>query len=133
MSVQPKKNKKLDLVKSKTSLQKLERMNTILEELREKIKELGDISELHDDPAFIAHVCELVENVSKVSLKGPEKSNLVLKLLLEVFAHLNNEKDLKRIQKSINFIVNSKLIKAIPNSTVVAKSVCSFFFKQAGI
>jgi hypothetical protein len=129
MSVQPKKNKKLDLVKSKSSLQKLEAINTALDELREKIKEKGDVSEMHDDDAFIANLCECVENITKVSLTGSEKSNLVIKLLLEVFSHLNNEKDLKRIQKSINFIVSGNFVKVVPDSKLVAKSVWNFFLK----
>ena len=61
----PKKNSKLDLVKTSSSVKRAERKNNVMVELRDSIAALGCIDDLHNDPSFVQHVCNLVENVSK--------------------------------------------------------------------
>jgi hypothetical protein len=134
MSDTKKKNVKLDLVKRTPSLKKLSQKNKALEELREKIAELGDISELSDPhPDLVEHFCTLVENISKVVLKGPEKKALVLQLLLEIFPILNNDKDCERIERLIDHVCNRGLIKKISDTTVLGSKFCSFIKKSSGV
>lgn len=125
-----KKNEKLDLVKTKSNLKKIERTNVALDELRSKLKDLGDISDLQDDPELIEQLCVWVENISKLKLKGEEKQNTVIKLLLEVYPILNNDKDVNRLKKQIDHICASGLLKKIGKSAVIASKVASFFLKK---
>ena len=129
MTDAPKKNVKLDLVKTKSNLKKLERNNGALDEIRSKIKDLGDISQLENDPELIEQLCTWVENITKIILKGVEKQDLVVKLLLDNYPTLNNDKDIARIRKQINHIVSSGLITKVSDTAVVASSVCGFIKK----
>lgn len=80
-----KKNSKLVLVKPQASLRKAERMNNVMKELQEEFDARGDISEMYDDIALIEYLCNLVENVTRVVLKGDEKRDLVVKLMTAKF------------------------------------------------
>jgi hypothetical protein len=124
-----KKNAKLDLVKTKSNLKKIERTNVALDELRSKLKELGDISELQDDPELIEQLCIWVENISKLKLKGEEKQGTVIKLLLELYPILNNEKDVNRLKKQIDHICASGLIQKVSDAVVVGSKLCGFLKK----
>jgi len=126
------KNSQLALVKKKSSIKKISKMKTVLDELRSEINELGDISSLVDDPDIIQHICELVENVTVMKLKGESKSELVIKLLLEIYPVLNNDKDKARIQKQINNFCGNKIIKAVPTSKIVGNTVCWLLKKSFG-
>ena len=130
MSSQTKKNSKLDLVKPKASVKKAERMNVVMEELRQKISELGMIKAMYNDVSFIHHVCSLVENISKVSLNGSEKKQLVVSLVVEQFPQLDNENDIDTIKKSIDFVCDMGTVTKVAASTVVGKSVLGFLSKQ---
>jgi hypothetical protein len=129
MSDRKKKNVKLDLVKTKSNLKKVERTNVALDELRSKLKELGDISALQDDPELIEQLCIWVENISKLKLKGEEKQSTVVKLLVEEFPVLNNEKDINRLKKQIDHICASGLIQKVSDALVVGVKVCGFLKK----
>ena len=125
-----KKNEKLDLVKTKSNLKKIERTNVALDELRSKLTDLGDISELQDDPELIEQLCVWVENISKLKLKGDEKQGTVIKLLLEVYPVLNNDKDIHRLKKQIDHICASGLLTKISKTAVVGYKVLNFFAKK---
>lgn len=128
------KNKNLELVKCRSSLQHQEQLNVVFKELRQKINDIGDISNLSNDIAFVAYVCNLVENISKPLLKGKEKSDLAIQLILETFPVLNNDRDLKTLQNSINFIVDNGIVNKIAGSKIVKKVVgnviTNFFSKN---
>ena len=125
-----KKNLKLDLVKLTTSVKKQTHLNTCLAELDAKIKELGDISHLLNDPSFIHHLCNLVENLTKMTLTGKEKKALVIKTLVATFPVLNNDADQERLSKLIDFIVDSGIVQKVRNSVAQTKTVCSYIFKK---
>lgn len=128
-----KKNPKLEFVKSTSSLQKAEKLNIAIDDLRQIFVEVGNIEEMSDDPSFIQKVCELVENVTSISLTGKEKLELALQLITEKFPLLNNEKDLQRLTKQINHMVDSGLIKKISGMKVLSSRVCNFFLKKLDI
>ena len=105
-------------------------MNVVMEELRQKISELGMIKAMYNDVSFIHHVCSLVENISKVSLNGPEKKQLVVSLVVEQFPQLDNENDIDTIKKSIDFVCDMGTVTKVAASTVVGKSVLGFLSKH---
>ncbi len=129
MSNTSKKNPKLDLVKSTSSLKRVEKMNNIAADLKAKIADLGDVSSLEDDASFLLHICTLVENVS-TKLKGADKKDLVIKQMITTFPTLNNQKDLARIGKLIDFLVENSLVKSIGNVEVATSNFCSFLNKK---
>jgi hypothetical protein len=130
MSTTKKKNAKLDLVKSKSGLKEKVNKNTAEAEIMEKIKELGDISELVDCPSIILQICSYVENLNKSSLKGKEKQDLVIKLITQIFPTLNKDNDIRRIRKTIDFLCSQGNVKAISNAVVATKTVCSWLSKK---
>jgi hypothetical protein len=67
------KNANLQLVKIRSSLKEVSDWNVAFEEVKHLLKQLGDISALEDCPSIILHICELIENISKPTLKGQEK------------------------------------------------------------
>jgi hypothetical protein len=122
-----KKNGKLDLVKSKSNLKRIELINHITNELKQKILELGDMnSTLQEDASFVHYVCNLVENIDSVILKGPEKKDLVMKLILQVFPNA----DTSKMTNLIEFCCDMKLISKIPLSKVVLSTVWNFLSKK---
>ena len=125
-----KKNLKLDLVKLTSSVKKQTHINTCLTELDDKIKELGDISHLVNDPAFHHHRCNLVENLTKMTLTGADKKALVIKTIIATFPVLNNDADKERISKLINFIVDAQIVQKVSNSVAQTKTVCNYFLKK---
>lgn len=130
MEKHQKKNAKLDLVKTKSNLKKLERMAIVLDELQQKLDELGDISALEDDPNLLHQLCDWVENISKIVLKGDEKRDLVIKLITKTFPSLNSEKDIIRLKKQIDHFCENDLIKKVKGSTVLVKGLCSFLSRR---
>ena len=126
-----KKNKNLDLVKLKSGLKVVNALNIVEKELREAINELGDLSQLQDDPSLILHFCCLLENVTSVTLKGEQKQELVLKFLLDAFPSLNNERDINRLKKTINFICDMNLLTERPSNKQVAGGFISWVKKKA--
>ena len=124
------KNSNLDLVKKKGSIKKIAKMSNVLEELNAQIKALGDISSLVDDPDIVEQIMQWVENITVIKLTGQEKSDLVIKLLVEQFPALNNDKDMARLQKQINSFVANGTIKKVATSVIVSKTVCSYLKKS---
>lgn len=125
-----KKNLKLDLVKLTSSVKKQTHLNTCLAELDAKIKELGDISHLVNDPAFVHHLCNLVENLTKMTLTGADKKALVIKTIIASFPVLNNDADKDKISKLIDFIVDSGIIQKVSGTVAQTKTVCNYFLKK---
>ena len=125
-----KRNFQLDYVKSKSNCKKVMRLNGVMNELRAKLNEFSNADQLEDDPSIIQYICELLENVTTVELKGEEKQNIAINLLVEKFAVLNNEKDIKRLKKQIDYLVDSGLINKVSMSTRVLKSTYFFFQKM---
>jgi hypothetical protein len=122
-----KKNGKLDLVKSKSNLKRIELINHITNELKQKILELGDMnSTLQEDASCVHYVCNLFENIDSVILKGPEKKDLVMKLILQVFPNA----DTSKMTNLIEFCCDMKLISKIPLSKVVLSTVWNFLSKK---
>lgn len=120
MSVPKKKNSNLDYVKLKSSLRRAELYNLTMKELQEKMDELT--SEDYDDPEIIKRVCELVENITSVKLKGKEKLDCAIQLLTNKFPVLNNDKDITRITKQINNFVENGDIKKVSTLKKLGKS-----------
>lgn len=130
MSASKKKNTRLELVKAKSNLKKVEKLNSIYCELQELVNELGNIDNLVDDPSVIIHICELVENVNTYELTGAEKQELAIKLLVGKFPVLNNEKDIKRIKLLIDSFCENKVIQKIADSKVASKSFWKFIVRK---
>ena len=125
-----KSNQKLDLVKISKKMKKKSRVQKAIDEVRQSVNKLGDIADLDDDADFIQLLCNYVENIDKTKLKGEEKQSIVVSLLTEYFPHLNNDKDLKRIKKTIDSIVENGLVKKVAKSVVLKKSLFSFLKKM---
>jgi hypothetical protein len=125
-----KKNSKLDLVKPKASIRKAEKMNVVMNELRQKITELGSINGMYNDVSFIHHVCSLVENLTQVTLTGPEKKALVVSLIIEHFPQLDNENGIATTKKTIDFLCDIGVVEKIATSKVVGKSLIGFLSKH---
>lgn len=121
-----KKNSRLDLVKAQSALKREERLNTTITELRDKIVELGSLNNLIHEPSLVLHICQLVENITRVKLSGSEKKQLVIQLITESIPQLNNENDMHKIGKLIDFLCECDLIKKVAETKVVAKSVFNF-------
>ncbi len=121
----------LDLVKSKSSLRIKSQFNIAFEEIKAKLSDLGDVSDLEDCPSIVFHICELIENLSKPILEGKEKQKLALRLLIEAFPRLNNELDMKRLSKLIDFLVDMELVKKVPMSTMCLSSVRGFLKRSS--
>jgi hypothetical protein len=121
-----KKNGKLDFVKSKSNLKRIELINIITNELKQKITDLGEVSTLQEDASFVHYVCNLVENVESVALKGPEKKELVMKLIGMVFPAA----DIIKMGHMIEFCCDMKLVSKVPLSKVVLSTVCTFLSKK---
>jgi hypothetical protein len=124
------KNANLQLVKIRSSLKEVSDWNVAFEEVKHLLKQLGDISALEDCPSIILHICELIENISKPTLKGQEKQELAIKLLHDLYPSLVDSKTTERLKKTINFLVDMKLVNRIPNTTIAVKNVCGFLAKQ---
>lgn len=127
--MEQKQNPKLDLVKISKKMKRKSRVQKALEEVRQSVNKLGDVSDLHDDQDFIQLLCNYVENIDKIQLKGEEKHGIVVDLLKEYFPQLNNEKDISRIKKTIDSIVENGLVKKVAKSTVVKKTLFSCLSK----
>jgi hypothetical protein len=125
-----KKNSKLVLVKPQASLRKAERMNNVMKELQEEFDARGDISEMCDDIALIEYLCNLVENVTRVVLKGDEKRDLVVKLMTAKFPFMLNENEINRIIKACNHFCNTGRVQKVPTTAAVKKGVIGFLTKR---
>ena len=125
-----KKILKLDLVKLTSTVKKQTQLNTCLTELDDKIKELGDITHLVNDPAFVHHLCNLVENLTKMTLTGADKKALVIKTIIASFPVLNNDADKDKISKLIDFIVDSGIVQKVSKTVAQTKTVCNYFLKK---
>ena len=64
MSNQIKKNSNLSLVHKVASVKIVKSANVAKDEILAVIAELGDISQLQDDTAFVHYVCNLFENLT---------------------------------------------------------------------
>lgn len=88
-----------------------------------------------DDPSFVLYVCQLVENIrekytGKLKITGDEKKQLAVSIITELLPSLNNEADIKRIGKLVDFLCLCALIVKVSGSTQVKsllKKSCSFF------
>lgn len=127
---QPIKNSKLALVKSKSMLKEKSDLNCAFAELNAQLQALGDLTQVKDCPSLVLHICELIENLAKPILKGSEKQELAIKLMLNLFPVLNNDLDISRIKKIIDFVVDMKLVKKISTATVAVNGVCGFLSKK---
>jgi hypothetical protein len=122
-----KKNGKLDLVKSKSNLKRIELINHITNELKQKIAELGEMNiTLQEDASFVHYVCNLVENVDSVILKGPEKKDLVMKLVQQIFPNA----DTTKMSNLVEFCCDMKLVTKVPMTKVVLSAVWDFLSKK---
>ncbi len=126
-----KKNSKLDLVKiaDTSSVKKTINLNCALMELDSKIAELGDLSHLVDNPSLVLHVCNLVENISKVVLSGLEKKDIVIKIVVRLFPVLNNDADKLKMSKLIDFICSVGILHKV-SSISVTQGACVNFLKR---
>ena len=126
-----KKNPKLSLVKPQQSVKKQKKLNNSIKDLEDAIESLGNCSHLQDDPHFVLHLMNLVENISNVKLTGQEKKDLVIEKIFTVFPLNTSEQDRERLGKLIDFLCSQKMVKAISTTAVIASSVCGFLLKKA--
>lgn len=126
-----KKNPKLSLVKPQQSVKKQKKLNNSIKDLEDAIESLGNCSHLQDDPNFVLHVMNLVENISNVKLTGQEKKDLVIEKIFTIFPLNTTEQDRERLGKLIDFLCSQKMVKAISTTAVIASSVCGFLLKKA--
>lgn len=125
-----KKNSNLVLVKPQSSLKKADRMNNVMQELEDEINSKGDLEHMHNDIAFVDYVCNLVENVTRVVLKGNEKRALVIKLITNKFPALRDPVEMERIGKSCDHLCSIGRVQKIATSTVLKKGLVGFLVKQ---
>jgi len=131
-----KKNLSLSLVKpiASSTLDKFKRLNIAEAEVDAEIAKLGDVSQLHDEePQLIHLLCNFVENISNVKLTGQEKKDFVVKKITSLLPVLNNNIDLKWINKTIDMLCIICSVKSIDTSIKTlqgVKTVCGFFSKN---
>ena len=131
MEPSSKKNPKLALVKTHSTVKQNKKRNIALNELDATINELGDVSHLENDPELLLHFMTLVENLTNVKLSGEDKKSLVIDKFVALFPVSNNDRDREKLGKLIDFLCSQKMVRAVSSATVVTKSVCGFLLKKA--
>lgn len=106
-------NTNLSLVKAKGALKKQIGLNQLFSEIMEIVNKMGDITPLKGEKALLENIMEMVENAQSVKLKGSEKKELVVKIILSLYPVLNNEHDIKLLNADIDYICSKKLIKKV--------------------
>ena len=130
-----KKNKSLTLVKPipLSGLDKFKRLSRAEEELDEELLKFGDLTKFQDGECQIIHqICNLVENLSSVKLSGQEKKDFVIKKITSLLPVMNNDNDLKWINKTIDMLCLVGAVSKIAQSKEMqqsVKSMCGFFSK----
>ena len=125
-----KRNPKLGMVKSVSSVQRNKNFNIALNELDEAIRQLGDVSHLEHDTNLVLHIMSLVENISNITITGVEKKKLVIDKICGLFPISNNDRDKEKLSKLIDFLCEQKLVTKVSNVAVMSKSLCGFLLKK---
>lgn len=129
--METKKNPKLALVKTHSTVKQNKKRNIALNELDSVIASLGDLQHLEHDPALLLHLMNLVENLSNIKLSGEDKKSLVVEKFVSLFPVSNNDRDKEKIGKLIDFLCSQGMVKVISTATVVGTSICSYLIKKA--
>ncbi len=122
------KNKNLSLVKLGKSALKTVSHCSLQKDIITVLNETDGLDILKENHFFVLlkSVCELAENsdykTSKDKLKL-DKKQIVLDALLLVFPELNNDLHRKIISQFIDFVCSEKLIKKIPQTTIITNNV----------
>ena len=135
MSAPELKNKKLSLIKLSSSAGKIVSNGDLKNDIVTLLSGLSNLQELKNSKlsTVVKYVCELIENSSykaKTDALKLDKKQLALDAIIQTFPDLNNEADIKRLSDLIDFCVESGLVKAIPQSTIIAKSGLSWLKKK---
>ena len=81
-------------------------------------------------PSILLHVMQLVENLDTPPPSGAAKKQLVLDKIAALLPVVNNEQDLRRLGKTIDFLCELKLVSKLTTAAVVSASACSYLQKK---
>lgn len=108
--------KTVDLVIPSNSLSSHICLNSIIELIYEKIKNIPQYDKLQRNIDLIKLICELIENLVYENNVKSNIPNFKLDLAIKVFQRLgfNKPDDVEFLQNSINFLCSNKMIKRVP-------------------
>jgi hypothetical protein len=113
-------------VKPKRDLKKKLKINKILSDLREELKDFSvpELQEMRLNSELLKHVCNLVESSIKKKYK-PNKKEIVLNIFLKLIPSIS-EPDKKQLADNIEFLHSNGDIKQY----TLLKKLGTFFFKS---
>ena len=129
------KNKNLNLVKLANSANKIVSHGDLKQDIITLCSSVSNLQELKETKlsTIVKYVCELIEN-GKYKAKDDklklDKKQIAIDALTTLFPDLNNDLDKKRLSDLIDFVCESDLVKKLPTSRILSKSIASFIKKK---
>lgn len=137
MSAPELKNKNLNLVKLANSANKIVSHGDLKQDIITLLGSVSNLQELKETKlsTLVKYVCELIEN-GKYKAKDEklklDKKQIAIDVLTSpsLFPDLNNDLDKRRLSDLIDFVCESDLVKKLPTSRILSKSIGSFIKKK---
>ena len=124
--------KKIDLVKPSLDIKDNIKAKKVLDDIKEKLKDVQDLDKYKNDINFLSLVCNLIENsISNRTVlnckkkRTVDKKESVSQIMTMLFSD-DSEEYKKEIESNIEYLHHNKLIKKVSMGLVTAYYVANW-------